>query len=64
MAPYRYTLKRTAKQWRSKNVMTSMLLGFTIFCSVSSDKILVVIYTFLSLVLTVLLTVDMFLYLI
>ena len=30
-----------------------MGLGFTIFCSVSSDNLLVVIYTFLSLVLTI-----------
>ena len=45
-APYRDTLKRIAKRWRSKNVITSMGLGFTIFCSVSSDNFFVVIYTF------------------
>ena len=41
IAPYRYTLKRTAKLWGS--------LGF---CSVSSDNFFVVTYTCLSLVLT------------
>ena len=53
MAPCRYTLKMIAKRWQSKSVITSMGLGFTIFCSVSSDNLLVVIYTFLSLVLTI-----------
>ena len=48
MVPYRYTLKRIAKGWRSKNVV-AMELGFTIFCSVSSDNFFSVIYTFLSL---------------
>ena len=52
MVPYRYTLKRIAKQWRSKNIINSMSSGFIIFCSVSSDNFFVVIYTFLSLVLT------------
>ena len=34
----------------SKNVVISMRLGFTIFCSVSSDNFFVLIYTFLYLV--------------
>ena len=42
IAPYRYTLKRTAKLWGS--------LGF---CSVSSDNFFVVTYTCLSLVLII-----------
>ena len=42
IAPYRYTLKRTAK-----------LLGSPGFCSVCSDNFFVVTYTFLSLVLTI-----------
>ena len=42
IAPYRYTLKKTAKLWGS--------LGFF---SVSSDNFLVVTYTCLSLVLTI-----------
>ena len=42
IAPYRYTLKGTAKLWGS--------LGF---CSVSSDNFFVVTYTCLSLVLTI-----------
>ena len=42
IAPYRYTLKRTAKLWGS--------LGF---CSVSSDNFFVVTCTCLSLVLTI-----------
>ena len=42
IAPYRYTLKRTAKLWGS--------LGF---CSVFSDNFFVVTYTCLSLVLTI-----------
>ena len=67
MAPYRYTFKRIAKRWWSKNVITSMGLGFTIFCLVFSDNlfryhiyffIFSVDYWFL------LLTVDIFLYLI
>ena len=29
LAPYRYTSKRIARRWRSKNVITSMGLGFT-----------------------------------
>ena len=41
-APYRYTLKKTAKLWGS--------LGL---CSVSSDNFFVVTYTCLSLVLTI-----------
>ena len=42
MVPYRYTLKRIAKRWRSKNVVTTVLgLGFTIFYSVSSDNFLI-----------------------
>ena len=53
MAPCRYILKRIAKRWQSKNVITSMGLGFNVFCSVSSDKFFVVIYNFLSLVLTI-----------
>ena len=42
IAPYRYTLKRTAKLW-----------GSLVFCSVSSDNFFVVTYTCLSLVLTI-----------
>ena len=53
MAPYRYNFKKIAKQWRSKNIITSMELGFTIFYSVSSDNFFVIIYTFLSLVLSI-----------
>ena len=45
------TYRRIAKRWQSKNVITSMGLGFTIFFSVSADNFFVVIYTFLSLVL-------------
>ena len=30
MAPYRYTLKRITKPWRSKNVVTSMGLLFSV----------------------------------
>ena len=52
MAPHRYILKRIAKRWRPNNVITSIGLGFTIFFLVTSDKFFVVIYTFLSLVLT------------
>ena len=48
MVPYRYTLKRIAKGWRSKNVV-AMESGFTMFCSVSSYNFFSVIYTFLSL---------------
>ena len=33
----------------AKNAVTTMGLGFTIFCSVSSDNFFIVIYTFLSL---------------
>ena len=29
LAPYRYTSKRIAKQWRPKNVITSMGFDFT-----------------------------------
>ena len=32
LAPYRYPLKRIAKRWRSKNIIASVGLGFTIFC--------------------------------
>ena len=46
MAPYRYTLKKIAKRWQSRNVITSIGLGFTIFCSVSSDNFFIVTYTF------------------
>ena len=28
MAPYRYTSKRIAKRWQSKNAITSVGLGF------------------------------------
>ena len=53
IASYRYTLKRIAKGWRSKNDITWMRLVFTIFCSVSSDSFFVFMYTFLFLALAI-----------
>ena len=53
MAPYRYTLQRIAKRWRSRDVITSMVLGFTFFCLLSPDNFFVFIYTFLSIVLDI-----------
>ena len=47
IVPYRYILKMIVKSWQSKNVITSMGLGFARFCSVSSDKFFVTIYNFL-----------------
>ena len=67
MALYRYTSKKIAKRWQSKNVITSVGLGFTgVLFSFFSDNFFVVTYTCLSLVLTIdlSLTVDIFLYLI
>ena len=46
-------MKRSRSDDGETMVITSMKLGFTIFCSVSSDNFFVVIYTFLSLVLTI-----------
>ena len=54
IAPYRYTSKKIAKGWRSKNAITLVGLGFT-GGSVQffSDNLFVVTYICLSLVLTI-----------
>ena len=61
MAPYRYTSKKIAKRWRSKNVITSVGLGFTgVLFIFFSDNFFVVTFIFSVDYWFLLLTVDIF----